>query len=311
VAAATVLVEKPGLLTTIQDLGRWGHQHLGVPVAGPMDAYSHRLANRLVGNREDAAVLEVSVVGPDLLFEGDVTFAVAGASFPLTLDRATVPTHTACCARRGNRLRFGLRECGARAYLAVAGGFDVPIVMGSRATSLACRMGPLGGRPVRTGDRLAVGAVRRHAVGRRVRQPLPLPDGGATVRVLWGPQTEAFTDAARDTLVSVRFEITTEANRMGFRLRGPALAHRTLADLLSEATPMGSIQVPASGQPILLMADRQTTGGYPKIATVISADLPLAGQLGVGDWIAFVPCSVTEARRAWRDLEERLGEGDS
>ena len=138
--------------------------------------------------------------------------------------------------------------------------------------------------------------------------PLPLPKGGATVRILWGPQDDAFTRAAREAFLSSRFEITAQSNRMGYRLAGPVLEHETSADLLSEATPLGSIQVPASGQPILLMADRQTTGGYPKIATVIAADVPIVGQLGAGDWVGFAPCAIEEARRVWREMEERLDE---
>ena len=302
-----VIIEKPGMLTTVQDLGRWGYQHFGVPVAGPMDPYSHRLANRLVGNADGAATLEVSVVGPEVRFEEDVTFVVAGASFPLDLDGAAIPIHVACCAGAGSRLRFGRSTRGARAYLAVAGGIDVPAVLGSRATSLVSRLGPFGGRPLKAGDRLPVGVTRGRPLDRAV--PLPLPGGGATVRVLWGPQDDAFTAASRDAFVSSRFAITPQSNRMGFRLAGPTLAHETSADLLSEATPLGSIQVPASGQPILLMADRQTTGGYPKIATVIAADVPLAGQLDAGDWIGFAPCTLDEARRAWREMEERLDEG--
>jgi len=302
-----VIVEKAGMLTTVQDLGRWGYQHIGVPVAGPMDPYSHRLANRLVGNPDEAATLEVSVVGPEVRFEDDVTFVVAGATFPLDLDGAAIPVHVACCASAGSRLRFGRSRRGARGYLAVAGGFDVPEVLGSRATSLVSRLGPLGGRPLKAGDRLPVGGARGRPIARAV--PLALPGGGATVRVVWGPQDDAFTAAAREAFVSSRFVITPQSNRMGFRLAGPTLAHETSADLLSEATPLGSIQVPASGQPILLMADRQTTGGYPKIATLIAADVPLAGQLDAGDWIAFAPCTRDEAIRAWRQMEDRLDEG--
>jgi len=303
---AAVGVVKPGLLTTVQDLGRWGHQHEGVPVAGPMDPYSHRLANRLVGNPDSAATLEVTVVGPDLQFEGDVTFAVTGAVFPMTLDGAVLPANTACMAGPGARLHFGSRSRGARAYLAVAGGFDLPPVLGSRATSLISRMGPFGGRPLRPGDRLPVGEARGRSAGDGL--PLTMPDGGASVRVMWGPQADTFVPAARDVLVSSRYEITAQSNRMGYRLSGPALTHAVSADILSEATPLGSLQVPKNGQPILLMADRQTTGGYPKIATVITADLPLAGQLAPGEWIAFTACSPAEAHRALRELEERLGE---
>ena len=305
---STMLVLKPGMLTTVQDLGRWGYQDSGVPVAGPMDPYSHRLANRLVGNRDDAATLEVTVVGPDLVFEGDVTFAVSGAIFPLTLAGAPIPNDTACCATSGSQLRFGIRTRGARAYLAVQGGVDVPQVLGSRATSLISAMGPLGGRPLVAGDRLPVG----HGSGGGVEygQPLALPTGGARLRVIWGPQADYFTEAARQTLAAARYHITPQSNRMGYRLTGPTLEHVGSADILSEATPPGSLQVPASGLPILLMADRQTTGGYPKIATVITADLPLAGQLVPGDWIGFEPCTPDEARHALLAMEARLGDLD-
>jgi antagonist of KipI len=306
---AALLVSKPGMLTTVQDLGRWGYQQSGVPVAGPMDAYSHRLANRLVGNPDAAATLEVTVVGPDLVFEDGATFAVAGAEFPLTLDGAAVRPHAACDAGPSSALRFGMRQRGARAYLAVAGGFDVAPVLGSRATSLVSGMGPFGGRVLRAGDRLPIGAPQRGA-DPRAEEPLPLvlPTGGAEIRVIWGPQADAFTDEARYLLTTARYEVTPQSNRMGYRLAGPGLSHVESADILSEATPIGSLQVPASGQPILLMAGRQTTGGYPKIATVITADLPIAGQLAPGDWIAFAPCTRDEARRALVALEERLGD---
>jgi antagonist of KipI len=301
---STILVAKPGMLTTIQDLGRWGYQDSGVPVAGPMDSYSHRLANRLVGNPDGAATCEVTVIGPDLVFEDEVIFAIAGGEFPIKLDGALIPTHIACCAGPGSRLTIGMRTRGARAYLAVAGGIDVPLLLGSRATSLVSHMGPFGGRPLRAGDRLSVGACRGEPRG---GEPLPLPERGTRLRFIWGPQADEFTDDARVVFTSSQFEVTPQSNRMGYRLSGPRLTHRRTADILSEATPFGSMQVPASGHPILLMADRQTTGGYTKIATIITADLPFAGQLAPGDWVRFTPCSAADARRALADREECLG----
>ncbi len=301
---ASVLVLKPGMLTTIQDLGRWGFQDSGVPVAGPMDAYSHRLANRLVGNPDTAATLEITLIGPELQFDGEVTCALAGADLPARLDGAVVPMGRAWTARSGARLSLGVRRRGARAYLAVRGGFDVPPVFGSRATHLLSAMGGVGGRAIASGDRLPVGTS---AGTPRRGEPLARPEGGARVRVVWGPQNEYFTAAARETLVGSRFVVTPQSNRQGYRLEGPSLAHAGPADILSDATPIGSLQVPASGQPILLMADRQTTGGYPKIATVITADLPLVGQLAPGDWIEFTACSLDEARRALVERERALG----
>jgi antagonist of KipI len=301
-------VARPGLQTTVQDLGRWGHQATGVPVAGPMDEYSHRLANRLVGNTDDAAALEITLIGPDLEAEGDIVCAVAGAAFGLTAGGHAVEMHKPFTVPAGGRLRFGSRTSGARATLAVRGGFDLLPVFGSRATSLVSRMGPFGGRALAAGDRLPVGsAVTRPELSSAL--PLAVPIGGARVRVLAGPHDGMFSLEAIDVLVQSRYVVTTQSNRMGYRLEGPPLRHAAGADILSDATPIGSLQVPASGQPILLMADRQTTGGYPKIATVISADLPLAGQLAPGDWIEFDVCTREAAIGALEEQRTRLGRG--
>lgn len=301
---ASVVVLKPGILTTIQDLGRWGWQGAGVPVAGPMDAYSHRLANRLVGNAADAAALEVTLMGPDLQADGDVVCAVAGASFLLTVDGRSVDMHRPFAVQTGEVLRFGERRAGARASLAVAGGFALEPAFGSRATSLISRMGPIP-RALVAGDRLPVHSSHARAAPAQ-GAVLRMPEEGARVRVIPGSHQDFFTADARETLLRTRYIVTPQSNRMGYRLEGSPLAHVSAADILSDATPMGTLQVPASGQPILLMADRQTTGGYPKIATVITADLPIAGQLAPGDWIEFVACTRGEAVEALRRREARL-----
>jgi biotin-dependent carboxylase-like uncharacterized protein len=306
---ATLRVLRPGLLTTVQDLGRWGWQGQGVPVAGAMDAYSHRLANRLVGNPDGASALEVTLVGPEVQSDAHVTCVVAGASFLLTVDDHPVDMHRPFTLGAGQRLKFGERRAGARATLAVAGGFALAPVFGSRATSVVSAMGPVP-RPLVAGDRLPVdfGSPARGLTSPR---PLRMPDGGARVRVLPGPHDALFAEGALDTLFSSRYVVTTQSNRMGYRLEGPVLSHASIADILSDATPMGSLQVPASGQPILLMADRQTTGGYKKIATVITADLPVAGQLAPGDWIEFAACTRREAVDALRRREARLAGRDA
>ena len=303
----TIRVMEPGLLTTVQDRGRWGSQDLGVPVAGPMDSVSHRLANLLVGNQPDCATLEATLVGPEVEFLADATFAVAGAQFELRLDTRPVPATTVCRAGRGSRLRFGRSGAGARAYLAVSGGIDVPLVLGSRSTDLASGLGGLGGRPLRGGDQLAVGRVTGRGTARRPDGvPFDLPRGGATLRVMPGPDQGRFTPDAVERLTRARFTLEPESNRMGYRLRGPSLELAETRPLLSRATPVGTVQVPPSGQPILLMADRQTTGGYAQIATVVSADLPVAGQLAPGDWIAFEVCERREAVAALIALEQVL-----
>ena len=299
------VVVRPGLQTTVQDLGRWGHQEHGVPVAGPMDSYSHRLGNRLVGNDDAAAALEIALLGPELKAGGDAVCAVTGGRFELFVDRRRVECGVAFTVESGATLRFGQRLAGARATLAVRGGIEVAPVLGSRATSLIAGMGPFGGRALAAGDVLPIGHPGSSSP-RRAGVPLRLPSGGAKLRVMPGPHDRHFTAAALDRLFSDVYTVTPQSNRMGFRLDGPALEYAEPAEILSDATPVGSLQVPRSGLPILLMADRQTTGGYPKIATVIAADLPLAGQLAPGDWLRFASCTRAEAIDALNRLERRL-----
>jgi antagonist of KipI len=301
----TMTVLRPGMLTTVQDLGRWGRQHLGVPVAGPMDWYSHRLANAVLGNAPDAATLEITLLGPELLTDADASCAVTGAEFEVTAGEDRVRTGEPFLLRAGQRLRFGTRISGSRATLAVSGGFAVLPVLGSRSTSLTSRLGPFGGRALKAGDVLPIAGAP--PLGRRHQgRALAMPSGGARVRVMLGPHEAHFSDAARSAFGTARYVVTSESNRMGYRLDGPRLDYAHQQEMLSDATPIGSLQVPASGRPILLMADRQTTGGYPKIATVITADLPVAGQLAPGDWIEFEPCSRDSAIEALRRREAAL-----
>jgi len=308
--SAVIRVIKPGMLTTVQDLGRWGYQAEGVPVAGPMDCCAHRAANALVGNAPDLATLEVTLLGPELEVSDERGIAIVGAEFAVTLDGREVPWNSAFVANAGSRLRFGARRRGARAYVAVAGGIATPPTLGSRATHLIGAMGGVQGRALQAGDVLPLGRVARAAlpaVRARAGSALPpLPSGHARVRVLEGPQADYFEASALDALQSGPYIISNTSDRMGFRLEGPTLRHARGADIISDATPLGVLQVPAEGQPILLMADRQTAGGYPKLATVISADIPIAGQLGPGDAISFVVCSLREAMAALIAQERAL-----
>jgi antagonist of KipI len=305
---SAVRVIRGGMLTTIQDTGRWGYQSRGVPVAGPMDPVSHRLANALVGNERAAATLEVTLLGPELEFEDERVVAVTGAEFEITLDGRPAPNGVPFMVASESHLRFGQRRRGSRAYLAIRGGVSVPPVLGSRSTHVISAMGGMAGRPLRAGDRIALGvadAARPTAVP--PPDPLvPLPARPARLRVLPGPQADAFAPDALNALQSAPYTVGQQSDRMGFRLQGPQLTHLRGADIISDATPLGVLQVPASGQPILLMADRQTTGGYPKIATVISADLAVAGQLGPGDTIVFSVCAPREAMAALIAQERAL-----
>ena len=305
-AAGALHVLKPGLLTTVQDLGRYGHQASGVPVAGPMDTFSHRLANQLAGNSIDAATLEVTLIGPDLIVEADTTMAIAGGQFEVTCDDRPLASGTSFSVIRGQRVKFGRLVEGARAYLAVAGGIQTPPVLGSRATHLVSHMGGFNGRALRAGDRVPIvnAAPTRP---QRKSAGLTLPTKGrALLRVMAGPQDGWFQADALRAIASVSFRISPQSNRMGYRLQGPPLVRAREDELISEPVGIGAIQVPAAGEPILLMADRQTAGGYPKIGYVISADLPIAGQLAPGDFIEFHVCTHQEAVAALISRERQL-----
>lgn len=301
-----VRVIKAGLLTTVQDLGRWGYQALGVSVSGPMDEYSHRLANALVGNGPDAATLEVTMLGPLLEFDDERIVAVTGGQFEASVDGGPVQTGGAFAVGAGSRLSLERRGSGARAYVAVSGGVGVPPVLGSRATHVQTRMGGFGGRPLKVGDRLPLCDALRPVGGR----PITLARRSATtrpvVRVLSGLHREQFTDDAFRILQSEPYRISQDSDRTGYRLEGPPIPPTRRADMISEATPMGAVQIPGAGLPILLMADRQTAGGYPQIATVITADLHIVGQLGPGDTLSFVECSAVEAVTALIAQERAL-----
>lgn len=304
---SSLRVIRPGMLSTVQDLGRWGHQDSGVPVGGPMDACSHRLANGLAGNPESAAALEITVVGPELESDAEIVCALAGAEFAVDVNGRTVDTSRPFVVPARGRVRVGERRAGTRATLAVHGGLDLPEIFGSVATSVVARMGPFGGRPLAAGDVLPIGISTELQTGAAaVGRTIALPRGGARLRVLLGPHEAMFTPDAIELLLGSRYRVTPQSNRMGYRLEGPPLRHLGSADILSDATPIGSIQVPASGEPILLMADRQTTGGYPKIATVITADLAVAGQLAPGDWIEFAACTRAAAIEELRKQEAAL-----
>ena len=321
---ATVL--RPGLLTTVQDAGRWGYQNLGVPVSGSMDHIAQRLANALVGNTRNAATLEATWLGPELRMEQETRVAVAGADLQVTLDGADMPLGAAVRCRAGSVLRFGDRRFGARAYVAFDGGIAVPLVLGSRATHVLSGLGGIGGRALKAGDRVPLGdpgrdcaarpaepaAVRSDARAESVVAAAAAdlqvhPAGGARLRVLPGPQAAHFAPSALEVLQGARYTVSPQSDRMGYRLAGDApMPCATSGDMISEAAFVGGVQFPPSGDPILLMADRPTSGGYPQLAVVITADLPLAGQLGPGDWIEFEACSRADAIAALIDMEGKL-----
>jgi antagonist of KipI len=303
---SALVVMTAGLLTTVQDLGRWGYQAVGVPVAGAMDRESHRVANALAGNDPGAAALEITLAGPVLEAEGALTVAVAGADIEVAVGTRIVRPPAIAELGTGERVAFGRRHAGARAYLAVGGGLDTPPVLGSRAADLRSGFPGLAGRPLRPGDRVPVGtsAGRRAAVADVPPCRRPVSGSGVVLRVLPGPH--ASVDGLLDRLCAGAFTVSQRSDRMGYRLDGRRMSVAPSGDLLSMPTTTGTVQVLPDGSPILLMADRQTTGGYAQAAVVISADLPLAGQLAPGDRLRFEPCTRSDAFRALVAAEGRF-----
>ncbi len=307
---AALKVLTPGLHTTVQDLGRVGWQALGVPVSGALDDFSLRIGNALVGNPPGTAALEILHSGPSFEVAADtVRVAVAGIGAALAIGgehgRVVNAWHSASLTR-GEVFQIVLGPASVCGYLAVEGGIAVPPVLGSASTYLRAGLGGFEGRTLREGDLVPL-AVERASERPEQRLPAPLPaTADQPIRVILGPQQEYFTEEAVATLLDAEFRISTSADRMGMRLYGPRLRHRQGWDIISDAIATGAIQVPGSGQPILLLADHQTTGGYPKIATVISADLPAVGRRRSGDTIGFAGVTVAEAEQLARDQEHRL-----
>jgi antagonist of KipI len=306
----SVEVVKPGLLTTVQDLGRIGFQKFGVPTSGAMDRTALRAANLLVGNDEGAAGLEATGEGPALRPLGDVVLAVVGATMEARVDGRTVDLGRSMLVRSGHLIDLGRAARGLRAYVAVAGGIDVPVVLGSRSTCLPAAFGGFQGRPLRQGDVLSIGPARRRLSdlsGRALPSGWTWPDTDClTLRVTLGPQDDRFTAAGIQTFLSNEYRVTAEIDRMGIRLHGPPIAHRAGADIISDSIPWGAVQIPPDGQPIVLLADRQTTGGYAKIAVVIAEDADRLAQAVPGQIVRFRETSMAEAHAGLRAYEARL-----
>ena len=304
-----ISVLHPGFLTTVQDLGRPGWAHQGVSASGAADALSLRLGNLLCDNAGGAAALELTLVGGRFEFGGAGVICLAGADFGSALDGRPVPRWTACPVRPGQILQMGPTRGGARAYLCVRGGLDVPAVLGSASTHLLTGLGGLEGRPLRKGDALSVRPHSRPAPD-RLRRLDPAVESrlraGGPLRVVAGPQADHFTAAARELFLGSAYRVTETSDRMGLRLAGPALEKSHAGDLVTEGAPLGAVQVPRDGQPIILFVEHQTTGGYPKIAGVISADFHRLGQLRPRDEVRFEAVSMAAALELLREQEDLL-----
>jgi biotin-dependent carboxylase-like uncharacterized protein len=298
-----------GLLTTVQDTGRFGYQRYGVPTSGALDLFAVRAANRLVGNDEDAAAIEMTLIGPRLRFLVPATVALTGADLSASLDGRPVPRWQSVLAGAGAVLSFGAAADGMRAYLAVAGGIDVPVVLGSRSTYTRSRLGGVDGRALKAGDLLAIGTERPVLLGGVRKLPdayRPAYGHSHALRVVLGPQDDRFTARGIETFLSSSYSVTPQSDRMGYRLAGPRIEHSRGPDLVSDGTPHGAVQVAGDGVPIVLLADRGTTGGYTKIATVIGPDLPMVAQAAPGDTVTFARVDLDAAYAAVREQERRL-----
>ena len=297
----------PGPLTTGQDGGRYGRQSAGIPPAGAMDQEAWETGNYLVGNEQGEAGLEFTLWGGRTQFTEDTVFALTGADMCPRLDGQRVAMNVPHLAPGGAVLHMDMAKAGCRTYLAAAGGIEVPAVMGSRSTYLKCSMGGYKGRALKAGDILEVGTVRKNfeeVKNRKIRQRMFPRE--IVLRAVEGPQALYFTDKGKRTFYDSAYTISGESDRMGYRLSGQAVESKNGTDIISDPIPLGAVQVPAQGQPIVLLADRQTTGGYAKIAVVCSFDIPRIAQGRPGDLVRFLPVSIEEAQMLLKQYRKEL-----
>jgi antagonist of KipI len=327
----SVEVLRAGVLTTVQDLGRYGMQRFGVPVSGAMDAYSLQVANRLVGNDADAAALEITLAGPQLAFHADHVVAVCGGDLSPTIGGRPVPMRRPVRISRGSQLVFGECVAGCRAYFAIAGGIDVPKVLGSRSTYVRAAIGGVNGRALKSGDRLVTAVADQRRLENLIDAATLARDGFAAphwsvqvnpekfvrqpqeIRFVAGRHWEALTAAGRSSFASENFRVGPASDRMGFRLEGARLEVSGVNDvergsIASEAVAFGTIQLPPDGNPIVLMADRQTIGGYPRVGEVASVDLSLLAQLKPGDLLCFQRIALSEAQELMHLQQKALAQ---
>lgn len=302
---SSIRVLSPGMMTTVQDLGRFGYQRLGISPAGAMDAYSLRLANLLVGNAAGEAGLEITLLGPRLEFTASAVIAVTGADLHPALNGMAIEMWATVPVAKGEVLSFGAVRAGCRAYLACRGGFQIPPVLGSKSTLTRATLGGLHGGPLKTGDEIPIAAVHEHRAPGRAPSAYRRQFGPSIVaRLVLGPQEDCFTTESLRLLLGSAFVIQPRSDRMGLRLSGPHLRHRGSADIVSDGLVTGAVQVPGEGNPIIMAADRPTTGGYPKIGVVITPDIDLLGQAKPGDEVQFTPVSLAQAHQIYRRYME-------
>ena len=305
-----IRVLKGGMMTTVQDLGRTGYQSQGFSVSGVMDVRSFKIANLLLDNPENEAVLEFTLIGPTLEFTSETIISITGGDFSPQINGKPAKMYTAIYMYRGDILTFGGARTGTRGYIAFSSYLDVPVVMGSRSTNIKCQIGGFKGRKLEDEDYIGFRAKRRY-LPYYLSRSLDLNEFDqekVTLRVVMGPQEKMFTKEVRETFLNSEYTVTSEFDRMGCRLEGPFIAYKTTSDIISDGIAFGSVQVPSHGKPIILLADRQTTGGYAKIATVISVDIPKLVQRKTEQKIRFQAVSVEEAQKLLADEMKELND---
>lgn len=296
-----------GILTTIQDSGRYGYQELGIPTSGVMDDYNYRLANILVGNKLDEAVFEMTFFGPTLKFNENLIIAITGSNMNPKINGELAPMYETIKVKKGDTLQFGKVNEGIRSYLAFGGSIDVPVVNGSKSTHIKTKMGGIEGRALKAKDEINIKKSKEETMRKIPEKYIPKISHCNILRIVLGPQDDYFTEKGiHDLFRSGGYQVTKDFDRMGIRLKGTAIEHKETADIISDGTTFGSIQVPANGQPIILVADRQTTGGYTKIGNVITADLHKLAQMTFLDKVLFQEIKIEDAQKLAIDYKNKF-----
>ncbi len=292
-----LIIRHAGMFTTVQDNGRYGFQRYGMPVSGVMDTYSYRCANLLVGNRLNEACLEATLSGPHFECTEACCIALTGADMSPTVNNEPILMYTPIIMKKGDVFSSSFARNGCRMYIAVAGGIDVPVVMNSRSTYVRAKLGGYEGRQLHTGDNLHVGNTTHKPLSYALPNDyIPSYEKNSELRIIPGPEASAFTFEGIRRFLTTEYVVSDQSDRMGYRLQGATIDHKTTADIISSGITFGTVQVPGNGQPIILLADRQTTGGYTRIAHVISVDLPRLAQLKPGNTIRFREVSLEYAQ---------------
>lgn len=302
-----IKIINPGFLTTIQDNGRIGYQQFGVPISGAMDLYSLQLANILVDNEKNEACLEMTMIGSQIEFYNDTAIAITGANMNPEINFIKINMYETIYVKKGDVLRMSGAKDGARAYLSISGGFDIPKVLGSKSTYLRGKIGGYKGRKIERDDEIKIKEINQLIQKRSIPKYLiPEYKHSQNIGVIFGPEDESFTKEGIKTFLNSEYIISNKFDRMGYKLEGPSINHKEKPDIISMGITLGTIQVPGNGKPMIMLSDKQTTGGYTRIANVITTDIPKLGQLKAGDKIRFYEVDLTDAQGLLKEKEDEI-----